>query len=103
MPNLLGELVVQFGHGAFLDGLDGDVVGDGLACELGLGVVGRIDDFGLQFLAGFGAAQDVGESLHRILAADLDQSVLALNGAWCFSVVGRHLAGVGDLGPVAVD
>ena len=57
VAQLLGKVVVQLGQRALLDGLDFDFVGHGLAGQLGLGVIGRIDDLGLQFLAGLGAAQ----------------------------------------------
>ena len=58
VAHFLGEVVVQLGHGALLDRLHRHVVGDRLAGQLGLGVIGGIDDLGLQFLPGFGAAQD---------------------------------------------
>ena len=56
-PSFLGKVVVQLRQGALLDRLHLDVVGHGLAGQLGLGVVGRVDDLGLQLLAGLGAAQ----------------------------------------------
>ena len=57
MAELLGEVVVQLGQRALLDGLDFDVVGDCFAGELGLGIVGGINDLDLEFLAGLCAAQ----------------------------------------------
>ena len=58
MPSLLGKVVVQLRNDALLDRLHRHFIGNGLAGKLRLGVIGGIDDFGLQFLAGFGAAQD---------------------------------------------
>ncbi len=97
---LLGKIVVELGQGALLDGLHFHFVGDGLAGQLGLGVIGGIDDLGLQLLAGFGAAQGAGEGLDSVLAADLDQRVFA--GDRARLGVAFDLALIGDLRPVAV-
>ena len=67
VAEFLGEVVVQLGENALFDGLDFNVVGHGFAGELGFGVVGRIDHFELQLLAGLGAAQGVGEGFDRSL------------------------------------
>src|SRR5439155_624617 len=86
VSELLGEVVGKFGKGAFFDALDGYVVGDRLIAEVGFRVVGRVDDFGLEFLAGLGTAEDLGKSLNRILAANLDQGVLP-GDRRCFGII----------------
>ena len=118
VAELFGEIVVELGKNALLDGLDFDIVGDGFAGQLGLSVVRRIDDFELELLAGLGAAEGVSESLNRVFAADFDQRVFAADrfrlgglgfgGAFGSSIgcgrggVALDLALVGDLGPVAI-
>jgi hypothetical protein len=53
----LGEVVIELGQGALFDSLHFHVVGHGFASKIGLAVVCRIDDLGLQFLARLCAAQ----------------------------------------------
>ena len=91
-----------------------------MPASLVLGVVGWIDDFELELLAGLGAAQGVGECLDGVFAANFDEGVFAADGfrvGWlgfgfgggfgrgvCRRVGRRrlNLALVGDLGPIAV-
>src|SRR6202044_193337 len=113
-----GEVVVQFGQEAFLDGLYLHLISDGLAGELLLGVVRRVDDLSLQFLAGLGSAQSVRERFDGGLATDFDEGVLTGDG-FRWRLAGRRgfafgrgfrgrfrrcfdLALVADLGPVTV-
>ena len=100
MAKLLGEIVVQLRHGALLDGLDLDLIGHGFPGQLRFRIIGGVDDLGLQFLAGFGAAQGGGESLHSVFAAHFDQRVFTGNRDR-FRLI-RDDALVGDLRPIAV-
>ena len=73
VAEFVGEFVVQLGQVALLDGLDFEVVGDGLAGELGFGVVGGVDGFDLELLADLGAAESFGEGGEGFGAADFDE------------------------------
>ena len=104
VAQLLGEVVIQLGQDALLDCLHLHFVGNGLAGKLLFGIVGRIDDLGLQFLAGLCSAQRVRECLDRGFAADLDERVLALNRLGRRLALGSSfdLALIADFGPVAI-
>ena len=80
LAELPGKFIVHFGRVLVLDALDFDVIGDGLAGEAGFPEIGRVGDFELEFLAGFGAAQGVVEGRQGVFAADLKRYVLGGDG-----------------------
>ena len=99
VAEFFGEVVVQLGKNALLDGLDFDIVSDGFAGELVLGVVRWIDDFELQLLTGLGAAKGVGEGLDGVFAANFDEGVFAPN-RFRFDGLGLFGGGVSGAAPV---
>ena len=100
VAHFLGEVVIQLRHGPLLDCLHRHFVGSFLAGEFRLGIVGRIDDLGLQLLPGLGAAEHLGKRLDRIFAAHFDQRVLAFDGGSISLVF--DFSRIGDLRPIAV-
>ena len=68
----LGEIVIQRRQFLLLDGLDGDVVCDGLASQALVGKIRGVIHVEAALIAGRGPAQILRKFPHRVFAADFD-------------------------------